>query len=378
MKYWILIITYLWKNILNHWFENPLSFLTKIIITFLLTFLAFAFIGALRQTEKLLSDQLENADILTSIIQISPRVSQDKEVRLQESLYEEATLKKALKIQDVTFLRKPFIQAKTVANKRIPVAVSFAKPTFWKEEWGEFQRPVNYIIQPEGAPEIRKITMRGFPVEVLPVKMEPAFLKARNIDQLVLLPYPSGELLLKEGFSSQIIIRADSVPELEDSLSRIRAYLSAERVPHNIFSGLNLLRELENFSEIQKYVRLGLISLLILVIAIVLGNQAVLEFRQQQYHYALLRSFGVPYTLIVWNDLIEKILLAACGFSLAYYLLPLLKKVLGPYVPQLADFNLLLLTEDLLYIGGAVLLGVFLSWIFLAVTSKKQIGLVLS
>ena len=377
MKYWILIAIYLWKNILNHWFENPFSVLTKVLVTFLLSFLALTLIGVLRHSEKVLEDKINNSDILTANVTIRTKLRTDR-ASIENSLFQEAYIKKLIEIEKVDYFRRSLASAKNETQRSIPIFVSFGEPSFWKQEWGEFERPAQYlIVEPESAP-IYNVSIENVLIEPEVISYNGNFLKLNNINAAIVLPFPSGELFLQDGFTSQLWMTAKTIPELKESLNRAEAYLSAENVSYRVFSGITLLEDLEKFSKLQVYLRIGLVILMIAVIAIVLGNQAFLEFREQQYHYALLRSFGVPYVLIVVNDLFEKVLLSVVGFVGAYYAIPQLRKGITQLNREDSNVDFILLRSDLEWVGGGVLVGVFLSWVFLAITSKKQVGLVLS
>lgn len=377
MKYWISITFYLWKNIWNRWFESPLSALSKIILTFLLTVLAFSIVGALRHTEQLLEEKLGEQDVLTAIITLSP-TEEKGSVHLNNSLHRETAIKKiAQENATIDYVRRSYYTAETAENVRLPIITFWSEPSFWEEEYGEFSRPENFLFSREdSAPQIATINNIPFSLNKLPF---PQVLgNVRGQDQIICLPYMRGELLLTNGFTEFLLIQAPSVESLKDSLNRIEAYLLAERMRYTLTSSMGILTDLLKFMDIQQYVRLILLSLLIIIIAIVLGNQALLEFREQQYHFALLRSFGVPHFLITMMDLLEKILLSGIGFLLAVYLLPLGINLAKEKIESSNPLNILLEREDYYLIGGGILIGILFSWLFISFTSKKKIGLVLS
>lgn len=377
MKYWISITFYLWKNIWNRWFESPLSALSKVILTFLLAVLAFSIVGALRQTEKVLEEKLGEQDILTAVITPSPSEGKG-EVYLRNSLHREATIKRFTQGEvTIDYVRRSYYTAEAEDNMRLPIVTFWAEPSFWEESYGDFSRPENYLFSHQDIPP-QTATINSIPFSLTRIPFPKVIDNVKGQSDIICLPYTRGELLLRNGFTEYLLIQAHSVDSLKTALSKIEAYLLAERMRYTLTSSMSILSELLKFMDIQQYVRLILLSLLIIIIAIVLGNQAFLEFREQQYHFALLRSFGVPHFLITVMDLIEKILLSGTGFMLAAYLLPMGIRLTKEKMASSDTLNILLEREDYYFIGGGIFIGILLSWLFISITSKKQVGLVLS
>lgn len=379
MRYWISITTYLWKNIWSHWFESPLSAWSKIVLTFLLSLLALILVGGLRQTERVLDERLQRQDVLSATVSIQFS-SLGGVISLDQSLYREAILKRLLDTDEVELLRKPYALVQSPESQRqLPVMVTHGEPSFWKKSWGDYRVPQTYLFYRLGVKPLRKLSLNGVTLtQFKTIPFPPELQQLADQDYLVLLPHEAGHGLLEEGFSEHLIFKARDQEHLKRSLKFVSGYLKAEGLRCSVTSSLKILNELEQFSQVLKVLRVGLVVVLIIIIAIVLGNQALLEFREQQYHFALLRSFGVPYVLILVTDLVEKLLLASVGFLGAYFCIPLLTDYGRKTVASLQNMEVLLISEDLFWIAGGVVVGVLLSWIFLAFTSKKAVGLVLS
>ena len=136
--------------------------------------------------------------------------------------------------------------------------------------------------------------------------------------------------------------------------------------------------QLELFSKMQTYVRGGLAILIIIITAIVLGNQSLLEFREQQYQFALLRSFGSPLPSIMLAELMEKVLLSLFGVWLAYMSLEPLATMVSNFGADFAMVDIKVGAEDVRLILLGVLSGVIASWCFLVIVARKPVGLILS
>ena len=378
MKYWILINTYLWKNICNRWFESPLAPLSKVVLCFLLSLLSFVVIGLLKNAEQVLEDQLSQRYVLTSVVTVHDMSKQDQVIRMDKSLYREAVFKTMSADSELNYFRRAGVTAKDSQGNFYPVVVCFSEPTFWKEEWGEFERPEIYFFcddvgASEGQLEIRDLKIK--PKRLPKIDYLSSLAKNKGV---IIVPYPMGSSLLKSGFSEVIVFRSTSVAAMKSSHEKLEAYCAAENLNFSLYSALPLLKQLELFVKMQHYVQSGLALLIIIITAIVLGNQSLLEFREQQYLFALLRSFGSPLSLSMLAELMEKILVCLLGVWLEYLSLEPLAEVMKSYLTDSTMVDMKVELEDVRLISLGVLSGVFSSWCFLFIVARKPVGLVLS
>lgn len=336
-------------------------------------------IGLLKNAEDVLEAQFNQRDVLTSIVTVHDINQQDQVIKLDQSLYREAVFKKISPDGDLNYFRKAGVTAKDLQGKHYPIAVCFYEPTFWQQEWGEFERPEIYFFcddadAPEGDLEIRDFKFKPNRLPKIPLLSSLAKNKG-----VIIVPYPMGRMLLKNGFSEVAVFRSNSVQAMRSTHNKVEAYCAAEDLNFSLFSALPLLIQLELFASMQTYVQSGLALLIIIIVAIVLGNQSLLEFREQQYLFALLRSFGAPLSLIMLAELLEKVLLSLLGVWLAYMSLePLAMIVRDWVVTDSAMVDIKVAAEDVRLISLGVLSGVFSSWCFLVIVARKPVGLVLS
>lgn len=378
MKYWISINTYLWKNIFNRWLESPLAPLSKIVLCFLLSLLSFIVIGLLKNAEEVLETQFNQREVLTSIVTIHDTSRQDEIIKLDKSLYREALFKKISPDNDLDYFRRAGIAAKDAQGKYYPIVVCFSEPTFWQEEWGEFERPeVYFFCDDTDAPE-GDLVIGNFKFQPKRLPKVPLLATLAKGKGAVIVPYSLGRMLLTNGFSEMMVIRFNNIETMKSTHEKLEAYCAAENLNYSLFSALPLLMQLELFSKMQTYVRGGLAILIIIITAIVLGNQSLLEFREQQYQFALLRSFGSPLPLIMLAELMEKVLLSLFGVWLAYMSLEPLATMVRNFGADFAMVDIKVGAEDVRLILLGVLSGVIASWCFLVIVARKPVGLVLS
>ena len=102
----------------------------------------------------------------------------------------------------------------------------------------------------------------------------------------------------------------------------VRTLLQLENRTHaQVQSPEALLSELDELHQMQRRVQTGAGLLGGIVVALVFGSIAVLEYRQNRYVAALLRSFGAPAPLIVGRYAVEALILTTTAVLLAVWLL---------------------------------------------------------
>ena len=156
-----------------------------------------------------------------------------------------------------------------------------------------------------------------------------------------------------------------------------------EKSPPQLQSAVGMIKELESLQSRQAQWRGAMAGLLGLAVALVFGAIAVLEFRQNAYVSALLRSFGAPGKALYIRQWLENAALANLAGISAILLLACFHKDL---------FGVLGFPSDLLNLKNAnpyfsweialvllwVNIGAFLSSLSVAIGLKKPVGEILS
>jgi hypothetical protein len=155
------------------------------------------------------------------------------------------------------------------------------------------------------------------------------------------------------------------------------------RQPPQIQSALGLIKELEILKERQKQWRNILAAILGVALSLVYGAIAVLEFRQNQFVSALLRSFGAPRQFLYCRHWLENMLLANIAAIAAIATLATLHQTLfgtlgfPRNVLQLGAINPYL-GPEMLVILCWVNIGAFLSSLPIAVGLRNPVGAILN
>lgn len=184
---------------------------------------------------------------------------------------------------------------------------------------------------------------------------------------------------LQKGFTRQILLQARS-PEAVEQAHRISDTLQfVEQRRISIRSTLPLLRQLREVRDLQRGVLLAVVVGSTLVLGLVCGALAWMEFREERYLLALIRSFGVGRMMLLIHAVLENCLVAVTGVIVGLFLLR--------FSASWLDFGVLDL--DWLAGGGAAgggwlwvlviaaLLGGLMSCVPVGIGLRKPLGLVL-
>jgi hypothetical protein len=146
-----------------------------------------------------------------------------------------------------------------------------------------------------------------------------------------------------------------------------------------IRSALPLLLQLREIRSVQRYVLLAVTLGSAVVLGLICGALAWMEFREERYLLALIRSFGVGRLTLLVHAGVENCLVAVSGVLLGLGVLAFTVSRLNLKAMKMVWLS----TSDVigghntwLLIGGAVF-GGLLSCIPVAIGLRKPLGLVL-
>lgn len=177
--------------------------------------------------------------------------------------------------------------------------------------------------------------------------------------------------------------RNETAPPLQSIMDMITLLFQLDRRQSpQMQSPLPMVKELETLQSRQGQWRAGLAAMLGLALALVYGAIAVLEFRQNLFITALLRSLGAPSVFLFLRQWLENAVLANGAAFLAIFILASVHQSL---------FGLLGFSKTVL-VGGAapyfsaevlavflwVNIGAFLSSIPVALGLRRQVGQILN
>jgi hypothetical protein len=199
-------------------------------------------------------------------------------------------------------------------------------------------------------------------------------------DNILAAPIEMAGLFLRDGFTIHIHARFQNLDEVRTFVNETRAYHRAEKRNVRTYSSLYILEGLAKINEVQNYIRLGIVGSCGIILAIILGTIAWLEYRQEAYLLALLRSFGTPRLLLITHAFLENIILVTLGIYIAFISWKPIYNLLQSKVTDMnlsPAENLALGTTDMSIILVAGLFGVLVAMIPIAIGLRKPAGLIL-
>lgn len=178
--------------------------------------------------------------------------------------------------------------------------------------------------------------------------------------------------------------RTEQAPSAHHVVAALRNLFAFEqKAPPQIQSALGMIKELEALQARQVRWRSALAGLLGLAVALVFGAIAVLEFRQNAYVSALLRSFGAPGRALYIRQWIENAALANFAAVSAIVVLACFHaQIFGlfGFPRDLLDLRLAnpYLSREMALVLLWVNVGAFLSSLSVAIGLRKPVGEILS
>lgn len=372
MNWLISIHSYLWRNSVRRWREQPLSLLSKLAVSGLLGILGAVVILGTQHLGKELDSRMQDAEILTVMISESfPRES------ATGSLFEELEEVKdgwAQFGEEVDSFYQAGAYAELASGQRIPVwAIKNLERNQFVDDF--------YLLDPNGI-EGSQVQFQIADNWSQAIVNRPNSKIARVMYNRPILVGGMERLspVLYQGYGKTTIIQAKSIEDIEKIHRIADTFAEVEGRRGIVQSNLQILRDLERIRGIQAQALLGVSLGSSIVLGLVFGSLAWMEFREERYLLSLLRSFGVGRLSLLGHAVTENVLLAVAGVALGFVALHF--SVMNLDVTSL-NMAWLLNTRDLIGDEGRLLLigaacGGLFSCVPIAVALRKQLGLVLN
>lgn len=378
MKSLILIPSYLWKNTFKRWWENPISPFSKVLVTTILSLLAILVLVFFSESRNQLLQRLKSSDSYTYYIseQISPNNSA---VRLQQSLNEEQLWLKKFGKDQITYVRQTHQILRWQDKPISTVVYSSSSPELY-EQLNEHPQIWLLSTQSKFLKPIEDVYSDSVTISATTRQMPKEMAKHLGIDSAVAIPIEMAESTIASGFYIHLIANLNSIAEVEEFAAISDAYYSAEHIRTRTFSTLGLLQDIDTLNKLQTYIRIGIIATCGIISALIIGTIAWLEYRQESYLLALLRSFGTPRYLLLVHSFFENLILVGLGIISALLAWPQIYNVLIKSIDSVSMRNaaeLQLPTLDVIIIVSASTLGVALAMIPVSFGLRKPAGLIL-
>lgn len=381
MKSWTLIPFYLWKNTFRRWLEYPVSPFSKILIPVLLGFLAVIVLALFAEVERELRQQLSENSVFT--VYTSEFVPKDSAATVLRKTYEEEVLWTGrFGAGVVRQVRQPLTSATVNFTQTVPVIAFTSSLEGFDADEGNENPPTVWLLSDDRARQghLEEISITGKRTVAVVREVPPWIRRGLSMESAVAVPIVMIESYLQNGFINHTVAELDSIETVEQYVSETTSYYRAEQRNLKIVSALDILRNLERITAMQSIVRTLIVVGCGIILALTLGSIAWLEYRQEAYLLALLKSFGTPSWVLLIHMFLENLVLVLGGMLLVRFTWEHLYGMAAPHLqaigiqstelPPIAsgDMNIILL-------AGVV--GVFFAMLPVAFGLKKPAGLVL-
>lgn len=197
---------------------------------------------------------------------------------------------------------------------------------------------------------------------------------------MLFIPLEAFSSISLQGYTSWTKIELNDVEHVEDFLKHATAFYAAENRAVQISSGVELLRDLQRIKRLQNISRICVLLGVGMILAITLGSVAWLEYRQDAYLLALLRSFGASSWVLLLHTFLENLVLVLGGVGIVLLSWSSMYSVFLNYSQSLGGYSLgegRMAYVDMAIIVSAGVLGVLFSMVPVAFGLRKQVGLIL-
>ena len=381
MKSSTLIASYLWKDTWKRWFEQPSSPLARLFVTGLLVLVATVILVTFHLLERSLRERLERFGLNTLLVRETV-LGDSKDLVVQGESPDRLAALAAYghKLR----LRQLFVRGHTEWQNNVLI-LSYP-PAGLAELAGFLSAETPVLCLSENLPEstLVRVTMNRQSTLAW-VRRPQGWLRPLVTEDVLLAPQGTMPEEERLGFvDTTVFQRNESAPSIEALITAISTMASVERRnPPQIQSAIGLIHELEILKERQTQWRSLLAGILGLALALIYGAIAILEFRQNLFVSALLRSFGAPRQFLYWRHLIENVLLANLAGAAAIIVVALVHGTLFGtlgFPRAVLDFS-----GGNPYASSAVLsillwvnLGAFLSSLPVALGLRQPVGAILN
>ena len=316
MKSWILTCLYLFKDTLHRWKERPASPLSRILVAFFLSLCALSFLANYVLSAKMLHDEIrKNGADLIIVFDTVRDGEPSKKNLLQHEL-------PSLYGCDVLVLNDARAGVARVGKTVFPILEYNMESCSFLSALGLEDVATVLLYNPSRSPLQAgpcTVTIADFDFSLNASPLPEGHLLGRL--------YPSGVILAPEGtFSSgqevpvencRYIIRvhemtAARIRDIEEVLNNMVRYDGSMTM---VQTHVGLLDRLEVLMGNQTECRTGFSLGIAVIVGILLTALASMEFRQNEYVYTLMKSFGVRPVLLIMAFIVENAFLIGVSFA---------------------------------------------------------------
>lgn len=378
----ILTVLYLAKDTVHRWFTRASSPLARVLVVFFLTLCALCFLGSYVISAKAIRDKIRGrgGDLVAAFFMLP----QENTATFMPTRQEARQLLGADSIIVI-----PAGNAEVGHRKFVPIV------TYDFRRAGQFMP----LLSPGGGPALLcPADSPPYPRGPLDVSLNQGedthtvMVRHLPADHLLMRLQQNGVLLVPpemlEGISRnrnmnylRLLFRVEELENAE-SLHRVCRYLETlkrfEKLDGSVSSAAALLEEMDIILSNQTQCRAAFCLGIVVIVGILLTALAGMEYRQNEFIYTLMKSFGINPLLLVASFIVENLVLVAVSFTGAVIVFMKAQRVIVAQF-KLGQYSLSLeeIMPEIQLISATLLLCVLVSSIPIVVAANRQIGRVL-
>ncbi len=375
----ILTVLYLAKDTVHRWFSRLSSPLARILVVFFLSLCALCFLGTYVISAKVVRDRIraQGGDLVQVLV--SGRAGQSLNLPPRHELratfgadslcMRQVATMKPLKGGPVPVLTYDF----NCSDVMLPLLASNGAPTLIQPEGGKFK------------PGPARFYMDEDPVDVYVRTLPKDHLVLRFCSrQGAIVVQPDSVFSAQESpyVNKRLIARVPvdgGVGTLRQVVDYLHTFLRLEGAQANVVSALALMEEMDVILGNQNQCRLAFCLGIAGIVGILLTALAGMEYRQNEYIYTLMKSFGIHPFLLVATFLVENAVIVGLSFVAAVAVFMHFQGIIVAQFFKMGSYSLSLaeIMPELQLIALSLLACVLVSSIPIIFAAHRDIGRVL-
>lgn len=379
----ILTILYLAKDTVHRWFTRASSPLARVLVVFFLSLCALFFLGSYVISAKAIRDKIRSrgGDLVAAFFVIPENTGTPCLPSRAETLQLlGADSIDIIPVGSATAGERNHVQMITYSFRRasqfMPLLSPGGGPTLL---YPEDNAPL-----PPGPVDVKTIGPQGgFTAMVRYLPSDHLLMRLQQNGALLMPPHMVEHMLT--GSTTRYERMLLQVKELEnaESLHKVSRFLNKlkrlEKLEGNVSSAAPLLEEMDIILGNQNQCRAAFCLGIVVIVGILLTALAGMEYRQNEFIYTLMKSFGIHPILLVGSFIVENLVLVSISFAAAVATFMYTQKIIVTQFFKMGMYTLELqeIMPEIRLISLTLLFCVLVSSIPIMVAANRQIGRVL-
>lgn len=380
MKSLILTALYLAKDTVHRWLTRLSSPLARVLVVYFLSLCALAALGSYAITAKVVRDRIrqQGGDLVAMTVSRAgaESVCLPTEKEMAELLGADS------------FAVRTLGYARNEKNLMVPIVTyDFRRTAQFLPLLSPGGHPT-YMTKPADdspSPGPSTVSFNGTPIDVFVRYLPEDHLLMRLLDAgcVVVQPDNLPPSLEQGGVGmSQLILRIRNL-ESGESILRVEQYLRRfmrmEHLSGGVMSASRLLNEMDKVMSKQVQCRIAFCAGISGIVGILLTALAGMEYRQNEYIYTLMKSFGIHPAMLVGAFVAENFIIVGASFAAALATFMHFQEPIVADILKLGRYSLTLqeIAPEIRLISFTLLGCILLSSLPIIVAANRAIGRVL-